>query len=85
MDHFFVMFSLCKKFIVMILVHLQHTIGEIASIADKAMVGNLLIRRMRELHKRTEEASKVDNSKNSSSMQVDGASNNVSPSVIRCS
>ncbi|CAL0330264.1 unnamed protein product [Lupinus luteus] len=62
---------------------LQHTIGDIAAIGDKAMVSSLFVFRMKELRKRTKEASNVDNFKSFSSMQIDGPLNNKSLSVVR--
>ncbi|XP_061361599.1 uncharacterized protein LOC133305400 [Gastrolobium bilobum] len=62
---------------------LQHTIGDIASIADKADVRSLFKEKMWNLYKCTRKASKVDNSKSFHSMKIDDASNNVSPSVFR--
>ncbi|KAL4305947.1 hypothetical protein AHAS_Ahas16G0129200 [Arachis hypogaea] len=44
---------------------LQRTIGDIASMADKTVVWNLLIRRMSGIERRLEEAGRVDNSENS--------------------
>nr|XP_029154576.1 RRP12-like protein isoform X2 [Arachis hypogaea] len=62
---------------------LQRTIGDIASIADNTVVGNLLIRRMREMGKRLKDAGRVDNSQNFSSMQIDEASKEISSLVIK--
>ncbi|KAE9602507.1 hypothetical protein Lalb_Chr12g0200311 [Lupinus albus] len=62
---------------------LQRTIGDIASIADKAMVSNLFIYRMKELRKRTQAASNVDISTSFSSMQIDEPLNNMPLSVVR--
>ncbi|KAK7388294.1 hypothetical protein VNO78_23108 [Psophocarpus tetragonolobus] len=62
---------------------LQSTIGDVASIADKADVRNLFKEKMLKLYKCTRKASKVGSSKNSHSMQIDDASNNLSPSVLR--
>ncbi|TKY54389.1 RRP12 protein [Spatholobus suberectus] len=62
---------------------LQHTIGDVASIADKADVRNLFKEKMLKLYKCTRKASKVNSSINSHSMQIDEASNNLSPSVLR--
>ncbi|KAK7363336.1 hypothetical protein VNO77_05476 [Canavalia gladiata] len=62
---------------------LQCTIGEVASIADKDDVHKLLKEKMSKLIKYTQKARKVGNSKNSRPMQIDDASNNVSPSVLR--
>lgn len=63
---------------------LQRTIGDIASIAkekDEKDVHNLFIKKMQLLCKCTLKANKLDNSKNF--MQIDDASNNVSPPVFR--
>ncbi|KAJ1418786.1 hypothetical protein SESBI_15725 [Sesbania bispinosa] len=60
---------------------LQRTIGDVASIAYKEDVQNLFEQKMWKLYKCIQKASKVDNSKNS--MQIDDASNNVSPLVLR--
>ncbi|KAK7265474.1 hypothetical protein RJT34_33094 [Clitoria ternatea] len=62
---------------------LQSTIGDVASIADKADVRNLFKEKMWKLFKCTRKASKVENSKNADSMQIDDVSNNVSPSILR--
>ncbi|XP_054821263.1 uncharacterized protein LOC129320102 isoform X2 [Prosopis cineraria] len=59
---------------------LQHTIGEIASISDRAVTSKLFKSTMLELLKVTQKAGKADNA---NSVQVDGSSNNVSPSVVR--
>ncbi|XP_027329216.1 RRP12-like protein isoform X2 [Abrus precatorius] len=59
---------------------LQCTFGDVASIADKADVRNLFKELMVKLYKCTLKASKVGNTKNSHSMQID---DNVSPSVLR--
>jgi hypothetical protein len=77
----FVTFDLYKMFIVMILLHLQGTIGDIASIADKKVVQNLFKKKMSDLLKCTQNANKVDDSE--SSMQID-TPNDVSQSVLRC-
>ncbi|MED6139818.1 hypothetical protein PIB30_087541, partial [Stylosanthes scabra] len=64
-------------------VHLQHTIGDIASIAaDNAVLRNLFIYRMDEIEKRTQEAERVLHFENSSSMQIDGASSHRSPTLV---
>jgi hypothetical protein len=63
------------------LLHLQGTIGDIASIAEKKAVQNLFKKKMSELLKCTQKANNVDNS--GSSMQID-ESNDVSQSVQRC-
>jgi hypothetical protein len=65
----------------MIMLHLQGTIGDIASIAEKKVVQNLFKKKMSDLLKCTQKANKVDNSE--SSMQID-ESNDVSQSVLRC-
>lgn len=65
----------------MILLHLQRTIGDIASIADKKDVRILFGKKMQQLIKCIQKANEVDNSKNS--MQIDDALN-MSPSVLRC-
>lgn len=62
------------------LLRLQITIGEIASIADQKVISKLFKRTMVELLEVTVEASKADNT---SSMQVDDSSHNLSPSVVR--
>ncbi|QHN83601.1 hypothetical protein HN51_060040 [Arachis hypogaea] len=62
---------------------LQRTIGDIASIADNTVVGNLLIYRMNEIGKRLKEAGRVDDSQNISSMQIDEASKEISSLVIK--
>ncbi|ESW26550.1 hypothetical protein PHAVU_003G128600 [Phaseolus vulgaris] len=62
---------------------LQCTIGDVASIADKADVRNLFKEKMVKLYKYTQKASKVRSSTNSHSMQIDDASNNLSPSILR--
>jgi len=68
----------------MILLHLQRTIGDFASIADKKDVLNLFKeKKISKLYISTLKASKVENSKNSHSMQIDDASNDVSPPVLR--
>lgn len=64
------------------LFHLQGTIGDIASIAEKKVVQNLFKRKMSDLLKCTQKANKLDNSE--SSMQIDNASNDISESVLRC-
>lgn len=68
----------------MVLLHVQCTIGDVASIADKADVRNLFKEKMVKLYKYTQKASKVRSSTNSHSMQIDDASNNLSPSILRC-
>lgn len=65
----------------MTLLHLQGTIGDIASIAEKKVVQNLFKKKMSDLLKCTQNANKVDDSE--SSMQID-TSNDVSQSVLRC-
>ena len=77
----FVTFDLYKMFIMIILLHLQGTIGDIASIAEKKVVQNLFKKKMSDLLKCTQNANKVDDSE--SSMQID-TSNDVSQSVLRC-
>ncbi|XP_047157816.1 RRP12-like protein [Vigna umbellata] len=62
---------------------LQCTIGDVASIADKADVRNLFKEKMVKLYKITQKARKVGSSTNSHSMQIDDASNNLSPSILR--
>ncbi|MED6156088.1 hypothetical protein PIB30_011550 [Stylosanthes scabra] len=62
---------------------LQRTIGDIASIADKATVGKLLIRRMGEIEQRLEEVNGEDNFENSSSLQGGEASRRKSALVIK--
>lgn len=79
-----VTFNVHKKLIVTILLLVQRTIGDVASIADKVDVRNLFKEKMLKLYKCTRKASKVGSSKNSHSMQIDDASNNLSPSILRC-
>ncbi|CAJ1940559.1 unnamed protein product [Sphenostylis stenocarpa] len=62
---------------------LQCTIGDVASIADKADVRNLFKEKMLKLYKCTRKASKLGSSTISHSMQIDDASNNLSPSILR--
>ncbi|RDX76023.1 RRP12-like protein, partial [Mucuna pruriens] len=62
---------------------LQRTIGDVASIADKADVRNLFKEKMLKLYKCTRKASKVGSSTNSHSMQIDDTSNNLSTSMLR--
>ncbi|KAI9114053.1 hypothetical protein K1719_015304 [Acacia pycnantha] len=59
---------------------LQLTIGEIASISDRSVMSKLFKSTMVKLLKATQEVIKADNT---SSMQVDESSNNVSPSIVR--
>ncbi|XP_023756589.1 uncharacterized protein LOC111905146 [Lactuca sativa] len=54
---------------------LQKTIGEFASIAEKGVVSRFFKTTMQKLLKVTEEAGKAQNTKNSTSMEVDQSSN----------
>ncbi|KVI01141.1 Armadillo-like helical [Cynara cardunculus var. scolymus] len=60
---------------------LQRTIGEFASIADKGVVSRFFKSTMQKLLKVTEEAGKVQNTKGSSSMEIDNSSNETSLSL----
>ncbi|KAL2338811.1 hypothetical protein Fmac_013257 [Flemingia macrophylla] len=71
---------------------LQHTIGDVASIADRSHVRNLFKEKMLKLYKYTRKAIKVreldlppsgSSSTNSHSMSIDDASNNLSLSILR--
>ncbi|KAJ7979205.1 RRP12-like protein [Quillaja saponaria] len=62
---------------------LQSTIRDIASISDKDVVSRLFKSTMQKLLKVTQEAGKVENTRNSNSMQIDNSSNNMSPSLVR--
>ncbi|KAI3713354.1 hypothetical protein L1987_71931 [Smallanthus sonchifolius] len=62
---------------------LQRTIGEFASIADKGVVSRLYKNTMNKLLKVTEEAGKMQNTKGSSSMEIDNSSNDTSLSLTR--
>ncbi|KAL4578650.1 hypothetical protein LXL04_014778 [Taraxacum kok-saghyz] len=53
---------------------IQKTIGEFASIADKGIVSSFFKATMQKLLKVTEEAGKVQNTKNSNSMETDNSS-----------
>lgn len=66
----------------MVLLHLQATIRDIASIAEKKVVQNLLNKKMSDLLKCIQKANKINDSE--SSKQIDNASNDVSQSVLRC-
>jgi len=68
----------------MILFHVQRTIGDVASIADKADVRKLFQEKMLKLYKCTRKASKAGSSKSSHFMQIDDASNNLSLTILRC-
>ncbi|KAI3681816.1 hypothetical protein L6452_36621 [Arctium lappa] len=60
---------------------LQRTIGEFASIADKGVVSRFFKSTMQKLLKVTEEAGKVQNTKGSSSMEIDNSSSETSLSL----
>lgn len=62
---------------------LQATIGEFASISDKAVVSRFYKATMKKLLTATKEAGKRQKSKNSNSMEVDNSSDEISPSVER--
>ena len=62
---------------------MQRTIGEFASIADKSVVSRFFKSTMQKLLKVTEEAGKVQNTKGSSSMEVDNSSSETSLSQTR--
>ncbi|GJV45364.1 RRP12-like protein [Tanacetum coccineum] len=62
---------------------LQRTIGEFASIADKSVVSRFFKSTMKKLLTVTEEAGKVQNTKGSSSMEVDNSSSETSLSQTR--
>ncbi|KAJ0758962.1 putative armadillo-like helical protein [Helianthus annuus] len=62
---------------------LRRTIGEFASIADKSVVSKLYKSTMEKLLKVTHEASKIQNTKGSSSMEIDNLPNETSPSLTR--
>ncbi|RZB71976.1 RRP12-like protein isoform B [Glycine soja] len=62
---------------------LQRTIGDVASIADKADVRKLFQEKMLKLYKCTRKASKAGSSKSSHFMQIDDASNNLSLTILR--
>ncbi|KAF5793009.1 putative armadillo-like helical protein [Helianthus annuus] len=62
---------------------LQRTIGEFASIADKSVVSRLFKSTMSKLLKVTQEAGKIQNTKGSSSMEIDNSSNEPSLSQTR--
>lgn len=62
---------------------LQSTISELASISDKEVVSRFFKSTMQKLLKVTQAAGKPENSRNSSSMQIDHASNESSPSLLR--
>nr|GEV58478.1 hypothetical protein [Tanacetum cinerariifolium] len=62
---------------------LQRTIGEFASIADKSVVSRFFKSTMHKLLTVTEEAGKVQNTKSSSSMEVDNSSGETSLSQTR--
>jgi len=77
----FLGFLIYRKLTAMILLHLQGTISDIASIAEKKVVQNLFKKKMSDLLICTQNANRIDGS--DSSMQID-ASNDVSQSVLRC-
>ncbi|KAJ7963976.1 RRP12-like protein [Quillaja saponaria] len=56
---------------------------DIAAIPDKDVVSRLFKSTMQKLLKVTQEAGKVENTRNSNSMQIDDSSNNMSPSLVR--
>ncbi|KAK1418640.1 hypothetical protein QVD17_27785 [Tagetes erecta] len=62
---------------------LQITIREFASIADKSVVSSLFKSTMKKLLKVTQEAGKIQNTKGSSSMEIDNSSNETSLSLSR--
>ncbi|KAI3786135.1 hypothetical protein L1987_45266 [Smallanthus sonchifolius] len=62
---------------------LQRTVGEFASIADKSVVSRLYKNTMNKLLKVTKEAGKIQNTKGSSSMEIDNSSNETSLSLTR--
>lgn len=63
----------------------QSTIGELASISEKEVVSRFFKSTMQKLLKVTQEAGKSENSRSSNSRQIDHASNESSPSLLRCS
>jgi ribosomal RNA-processing protein 12 len=63
----------------------QSTIWELASIPDKKVVSIFFNNTMQKLLKFTQEATKPENSRNSNSRQIDHASNESSPSLLRYS
>ncbi|KAI8020694.1 RRP12-like protein [Camellia lanceoleosa] len=62
---------------------LQTTIGEFASISDKAVVTRFFKTTMQKLLKVTQEASKAESSRSSNQMQIDNSSNENSLSLAR--
>lgn len=62
---------------------LQNTIGEFASISDKAVVTRFFKTTMQKLLKVTQEASKAESSQSSNQMQIDNSSNENSLSLAR--
>ncbi|KAI8009597.1 Guanine nucleotide exchange factor SPIKE 1 [Camellia lanceoleosa] len=63
--------------------HLITTIGEFASISDKAVVTRFFKTTMQKLLKVTQEASKAESSQSSNQMQIDNSSNENSLSLAR--
>ncbi|XP_062143407.1 uncharacterized protein LOC133851110 isoform X1 [Alnus glutinosa] len=62
---------------------LQSTICELASISEKKVVSSFFSDTMQKLLKVTQEARKPENSRNSNSRQIDHASDESSPSLLR--